>query len=73
MPLGNPKYKRGDKVNFRWKQNDETIEKCGEVYIVDVFGTFFQTKEASYDIMVTEGENKILYKHIPETLCYKAM
>ena len=44
--IGKPKFKLGDWVAFNWQ--GETIE--GEVLVVDSYGTFFQTKEPSYDI-----------------------
>ena len=59
--LGEPRFKRNDIVHFKF--NDEI--KTGYVYIVDAYGTFFQTEQPSYDVMV-ETEN-CLYKHIPES------
>ena len=61
--LGNPKFKRNDAVRF--EINGEI--KTGWVYIVDRYGTFFQTKEPSYDIMVEDADGPCLYKHIPES------
>ena len=60
--LGKPKYKYNDQVSFKW---NETI-KTGRIHIVDSYGTFFQTEEPSYDVMVEDGE-PCLYKHIPES------
>ena len=48
MVIGYPKFKKGDMVKFNWKDG----KKVGKVCIVDVYGTFGQDKEASYDIMV---------------------
>ena len=59
--LGKPKFECGDKVRF--KVND-TIEKVGEIYIIDKWGTFFDKSDVCYDIMVEE-EN-CLYKHFNE-------
>lgn len=58
---GRPKYMRGDIVRIKW---DDT-EKVGKVYIVDAFGTFEQSEEPSYDVVV--GEDNCLYKHIAES------
>ena len=59
--IGYPKFKKGDMVKFNWKDG----KKVGKVCIVDVYGTFGQDKEASYDIMVEEDD--CLYKHVPES------
>lgn len=56
-----PKFKRNDMVVFKFGDD----EKCGMIQIVDVYGTFEQEDEPSYDICVEE-ENCI-YKHIRET------
>lgn len=67
--LGNPKFKVNDKVKFKMIVDgfEEVME--GYVYIVDAYGTFFQTEQPSYDIMVErflgKKENALL-KHIPE-------
>lgn len=58
---GKPRYRHGDMVRIKW---DDT-EKRGRIYVVDAFGTFEQSEEPSYDIMVEE-EN-CLYKHICES------
>lgn len=57
---GNPKYKQGDKVKFKF--DGEYI--YGDIYIVDAFGTFWDDSDVSYDIMVTDKNT--LYKHINE-------
>ena len=59
--VGQPKYKYGDIVKFYV----DGKEKVGEIKIIDAYGTFFQTEEPSYDILVTE-EN-CLYKHFRES------
>ena len=66
--VGNPKYKYKDIVKFHVKpdKNVEFIDKVGTVYIVDRFGTFENSSDVSYDILVKE-EN-CLYKHISEKL-----
>lgn len=64
--LGNPKFKRGDKVKF-YINNQLVI---GQVYIVDAYGTFEQDREVSYDIMVLASalnNTPTLFKHIIET------
>ena len=57
---GKPKFKVGDVVRFGF----EGYEKVGVIYIVDTYGTFEDSTDVSYDILV-ETEN-ILYKHFPE-------
>lgn len=61
-----PKYKRYDKVAFKWS---DTEEFEGYVYIIDAYGTFEQNGEASYDIY--SPEKNILYKHIRQSLVTK--
>ena len=63
--IGKPKFKLGDLVQFEWQ--GESID--GEVWVVDAYGTFFQTKEPSYDIF--SKEKNMLYKHIEESLVSK--
>lgn len=63
--LGQPKYKKGDIVKIRFEKPDRVIERVGYVYIVDAYGTFGQSEEPSYDVMV--DMDKCLYKHIPES------
>lgn len=58
-----PKFQRGDKVIFMISK-DEKAE--GEIYIVDPYGTFGQSEEPSYDILVNTNQ-KCLYKHIRES------
>jgi hypothetical protein len=63
--IGKPKFKLGDWVAFNLQ--GETIE--GEIWVVDAYGTFFQTKEPSYDIF--SPKKNMLYKHIEESLVSK--
>lgn len=56
--LPKAKYKYKDVVKFQYGD----IEKVGEVYIIDKYGTWEQHEEPSYDIYIKE-EN-MLYKHI---------
>lgn len=67
--LGKPKYKEGTTVKFII--NNEL--KTGIVFVVDKYGTFDNSTDVSYDILV-EDEN-MLYKHIQEKYvvqrCYK--
>ena len=60
--LGKPKYRNGDHVYIRNRNNVPTE---GIVEIVDAYGTFEQKDEPSYDVYI-EGEN-CLYKHIMES------
>lgn len=62
--VGRPKFKKGEFVSFDFDTGVEKIEKYGRIAIVDAYGTFFQQKEVSYDIVDSEG---ILNKHIPES------
>ena len=63
--IGKPKFKLGDWVAFNLQ--GETIE--GEIWVVDAYGTLFQTKEPSYDIFSTKKNT--LYKHIEESCVTK--
>lgn len=67
--LGKPKFKVGDRVTFVVKEEDKVYDVIGEVAIVDEWGTFFQDKEVSYDILVERSgaPYPTLYKHIIET------
>ena len=61
--LDDPKYKHGDKVRFLGAKEKEYV---GCIEIVDPYGTFEQTEEPSYDILV-QGDHVCLYKHIRES------
>lgn len=63
--IGKPKFKLGDWVAFHWQ--GETIE--GEIWVVDAYGTFFQTKEPSYDIF--SPKKNMIYKHMEESCVTK--
>ena len=67
--LGKPKYKVGNAVKFIFGNELKT----GIVFVVDKYGTFDNSTDVSYDILV-EDEN-MLYKHIQEKYvvqrCYK--
>ena len=62
--LGKPKYNYKDVVQFEINGNI----KVGVIEIIDSHGTFFDDSDVSYDVLVTEGEEKCLYKHINERL-----
>ncbi|MCR5126859.1 MAG: metallophosphoesterase [Lachnospiraceae bacterium] len=65
---GDPAYKTGDHVAVCITDGrGEKSIKNGEVYVVDAYGTIDQDEEPSYDIMVDDGTEKCLYKHIPES------
>lgn len=57
---GYPKFKNGQVVKFE----AEGSIKEGLIYIVDKYGTFEDSSDVSYDILVSD-EN-CLYKHIRE-------
>lgn len=61
--LGRPKYKYGDEVRFYYDNGKQKFERFGRVEVIDIFGTWEQNKEPSYDIM---GIDDIFYKHIVE-------
>lgn len=63
--LGKPKYEFGDWVEFTFR--GETIQ--GKIIVVDAYGTFFQTKEPSYDIF--SPKKNMLYKHLEESFVKK--
>ena len=60
--LGKPKYSHSDTVEFTW---GEDCIKTGQIHVVDAYGTFEQSAEPSYDVLV-EDDN-CLYKHICES------
>lgn len=61
--LGNPKYKRGNKVLFKCADK----EKVGYIEIVYEWGTiFFDKSDVCYDIMVDLNGEQWLFKHLPE-------
>lgn len=66
--IGNPKYKYGDKVVFEYR--GEKI--VGEIYIIDAYGTFLDSNDVSYDIIVYEPtpytNGRAVFKHITESL-----
>lgn len=66
--LGHPKYKLGDIVDFRWRQDKESPSQTltGIVAIVDSFGTFFDDSDVCYDILVKSTDVPTLYKHMRE-------
>ena len=65
--IGKPKFEYGQKVRFTISdQNGNSIEKIGTIEIIDRYGTFFDSSDVSYDILV-EDEN-CLYKHITERI-----
>lgn len=73
--LGNPKFKYGDVVGFYLKPYKETKEKffIGTIDIIDSYGTFEQSIEPSYDVMVenyNETNERCLIKHIRESHLY---
>ena len=69
--IGKPKYKVGDRVSFKIKDDGEDFVVNGKVYIVDAYGTFEQNEEPSYDIMAKEShydkDSSCLYKHVRES------
>lgn len=65
--IGKPKFEYGQMVRFTISDQDgNSIEKIGTIEIIDRYGTFFDTSDVSYDILV-EDEN-CLYKHITERI-----
>lgn len=69
--IGKPKYKVGDRVSFKIKDDGEDFIVSGKVYIVDAYGTFEQNEEPSYDVMAEEShydkDSSCLYKHVRES------
>ena len=67
--IGQPKYTYGDIVHFKVNYKDEkgithNEIKEGVIAIIDKYGTFFDSSDVSYDILV-KSEN-MLYKHFSE-------
>lgn len=69
--IGKPKYKLGDTVSFYLKlQNGRTVICTGTIEIIDAYGTFEQSVQPSYDIMVDkwlDTNEKCFVKHIVES------
>lgn len=66
--LGHPLYHEGDCVRFQFVGKDDKVtELTGKVYIVDPYGTFEQSVQPSYDVMVDDFcGGACLFKHITE-------
>ena len=47
--LGRPKYSHSDTVEFNW---GEDWTKTGQIHVIDAYGTFEQSSEPSYDVLV---------------------
>lgn len=60
--LGKPKFKYGDHVSFTCA--GKTLE--GTVYIIDPYGTFEDSSDVSYDVLVESEPTGCLYKHLRE-------
>ena len=60
-------YKVDDIVSFFL----DGKEYIGTVFIVDKFGTFFDNSEPYYDIWITVQKQKILVKHVRQSLIKK--
>lgn len=65
--LGNPKYKQGELVTFRFIIEDQVEEINGAIYVVDANGTAEQQEEVSYDIEAFFRGEIMLFKHIRES------
>ena len=69
--IGKHKYKVGDRVSFKIKDDGKDFIVSGKVYIVDAYGTFEQNEEPSYDVMAEEShydkDSSCLYKHVRES------
>lgn len=59
--IGKSKYDYRESVKF--VIGDDL--KVGTIEIIDAYGTFFQSDEPSYDVLVEE--ESCLYKHIRES------
>lgn len=62
--LGQPKYKRGDKVQVDLQANEPA--KIGIIAIVDAYGSWEVSDEPSYDILLMESNEPFLCKHVGE-------
>lgn len=47
---GRPRYSRGDDVDFWWSSGTDRVRLCGNIEIVDRYGSFERPDEPSYDI-----------------------
>lgn len=68
--LGNPKYKREDRVSFNFEIEGEMQRIDGVIYVVDPFGTSEQKAEVSYDIEAFFRGGVTLFKHVLESDIY---
>ena len=70
--LGKPKFNYEDLVEFDWESKDNTTTLVGSIMIIDSYGTFFDSSDVSYDIMVEHSPHcngaPCLYKHVSEKL-----
>ena len=57
-----PKFDKGDKVTFVFGDRTET----GTVEVVDIFRIPKDLFVIAYDILVENGAEKTLYKHVKE-------
>lgn len=74
---GKPRFTYGDVVKFSFptiESDGEEVDFEGTIEIVDSWGTFFNTDEPSYDIMVDDwrgtGE-RMFVKHVAESNLYE--
>lgn len=64
---GRPRYNRGDDVDFWLNNGKNNIRLCGNIEIVDRYGSFERPDEPSYDICAYYEGEEVLFKHVPET------
>lgn len=68
--LGKPKFNFGDTVSCVFTDDGKDFAVIGTVEIIDVWGTFEQNEEVSYDLMVKDWRGSgtpVFVKHIRES------
>lgn len=69
--LGKPKFNFGDRVSCVFTGDDgKDFTVIGTVEIIDIWGTFEQKEEVSYDFMVEDWRGSgtpVFVKHIRES------
>ena len=72
VEIGKPKYQCGDNVDFTFVDvNNVRKTYNGVIEVVDAWGTIRCPDIPSYDIIVNQEGQEVLWKHIPETICEK--
>ena len=68
---GKPKYKYGEKVIITFPENDllNAGEHIGTVEIIDMYGTFDDSSDVSYDILISDYRHPSEPEKLTQCLC----